>query len=547
MLGRNIESDWLGYWGKDHSMALNTFSKMSIEKEGVLNQKDFFMPFDGLVEELIEHNTEIPEVLEQEMLDDRTNSVKESQEITYEEPQSSFYRLMPGLNVDLSVGTFPVSSEVPVRLSSPIQLNLSTSMPNPTIEQLHSKKKNYALQNTMNMVGSLSGSPPSDCHSLGENSNAYGSLTTRALSLSPVSSDTAAKKKSPSRSGSSSSGIKRPLNSFMLYRRDKQSSIPTNNHQSISRIIGEMWKRETIEEKERYAEMAQRERERHAKEYPDYKFLPRKKKDKNTSGKSPRRRKTFDPGLEQDESKILRMMLNQISHKKSQSEAEKFKLDQYSWLLSEEGNHESQKRTFDITCQTNTNTNRSQTGLVHAGQHSEISFMPGIYTAPNSVPLPIFPIKNKIEKVDTHNSLDGYLHTFDNLGDYEFRSLMNNYSTPSVNDSRLGTSYNKSCTESPQSITIYDDIKNLDIFSEKKETPNVSLIPTFDSAIFQDDTGHGHDNFPGIWDDAVEFSSFSFLPLDNHRVLGRSSFELLNSGLVGPLNTSKLSDNCRKY
>nr|Q870J1.1 RecName: Full=HMG-box protein STE11 [Pneumocystis carinii]AAP13349.1 HMG-box protein STE11 [Pneumocystis carinii] len=493
MLGRDIESDWIGnYWGRDHSLALNTFSKMSIEKEGVLYQKDFFVPYDGLVEELPEHSIEIPEIMGQDLLNDRLNSV--------EDVQSSYYgRLMPGLNIDLSMPTFPVSNELPVRLSSPIQMNLSTSMPNPTIEQLHSKTKSYVSQNPVNMVGSLSGSPPTDCHSPGGNSNTCGTLKTRALSLSPVSSDTAAKKKSPSRSGSSSSGIKRPLNSFMLYRRDKQSSIPTNNHQSISRIIGEMWKRETIEEKERYAEMAQRERERHAKEYPDYKFLPRKKKDRSTSGKSPRRRKTFDPSLEQDESKVLRMMLNQISHKKSQSDAEKFKLDQYSWLLSEEGNYDSQKGAFDIICQANTNS--SQTGLPHSNQPSEISFIPGIYTAPNSVPLPIFPVKNKVEKVDTHNSLDGYLHTFDNLSDYEFRSLINNHSTPSVNDSRLGTSFNKSCTDSPQSISIYDDIKNLDIFSEKKETPNVSLVPTFDSTIFQDDSAYGYDNFTGIWDD----------------------------------------------
>lgn len=542
MLGRDIETDRFGYWGTNHSGTLDTLSNMSaVEKEGTLSQKIFFMGFDGLTDDLADYNTEIPEVLGQDLLNDGLNSVDELPEVSYGESPSSFYSLMPGLNVDLSVPTFPVSSELPVRLSSPIQLNLSTSMPNPTIEQLHSKKKSSVSQSTVNSVGSLSGSPQTDSH--GEGSNAYGSLTTRALSLSPVSSDAAAKKKSPSRSGISGSGIKRPLNSFMLYRRDKQSSIPTNNHQSISRIIGEMWKRETIEEKERYTEMAQRERERHAKEYPDYKFLPRKKKDKNTSGKSPRRRKTFDPSLEQDESKILRMMLSQISHKKSQSEAEKFKLDQYSWLVNGENNHETKKATFDVACQTN--TNHSQPGLAHTNQHSEMSFIPGIYTAPNSVPLPIFPIKDKVDKVDTHNSLDGYL-TLDNLGDYKFRPLMDNYSTPSVSDSGLGTSYNKRCTESPQSIALYDDIKNLDIFSEKNEVSNVPVIPTFDSTVFQDDAGHSYDNFAGIWDNPVELSSFSSL-LDNHRVLGHSSLELLNTGLVGPSNTLNLGDSCRKY
>ena len=35
----------------------------------------------------------------------------------------------------------------------------------------------------------------------------------------------------------------------MLYRKDKQGEIPTSNHQSVSRIIGAMWKSESADPK----------------------------------------------------------------------------------------------------------------------------------------------------------------------------------------------------------------------------------------------------------------------------------------------------------
>lgn len=72
--------------------------------------------------------------------------------------------------------------------------------------------------------------------------------------------------------------VKRPLNSFMLYRKDRQHEVPTNNHQSISRIIGDMWRKETAETKNYYDSLAKEERERHQLEHPGYKFQPKKKK-----------------------------------------------------------------------------------------------------------------------------------------------------------------------------------------------------------------------------------------------------------------------------
>jgi HMG (high mobility group) box len=75
--------------------------------------------------------------------------------------------------------------------------------------------------------------------------------------------------------------VKRPLNAFMLYRKDKQTEIPTNNHQSVSRIIGAMWKSESADTKGKYNALAQKEREKHRLAYPGYKYSPKKRVNKD--------------------------------------------------------------------------------------------------------------------------------------------------------------------------------------------------------------------------------------------------------------------------
>ena len=72
--------------------------------------------------------------------------------------------------------------------------------------------------------------------------------------------------------------IKRPSNSFMLYRsaytercRELEKS---KNHQDISSIAGASWAIETPEIKNQFEEWAKVEREHHQKAFPDYKFQP---------------------------------------------------------------------------------------------------------------------------------------------------------------------------------------------------------------------------------------------------------------------------------
>lgn len=72
--------------------------------------------------------------------------------------------------------------------------------------------------------------------------------------------------------------IKRPSNSFMLYRsaytercRELEKS---KNHQDISSIAGASWALETPAIKAQFEEWARVERENHQKAFPDYKFQP---------------------------------------------------------------------------------------------------------------------------------------------------------------------------------------------------------------------------------------------------------------------------------
>lgn len=132
---------------------------------------------------------------------------------------------------------------------------------------------------------------------LSYDSSAFSDSSSRAGFSSPPASPSrpSSVDSSPHRKGSSgrvkkadADFVKRPLNSFMLYRKDHQHCIPTNNHQSISRIIGDMWRKETAETKNRYDNLAKSERERHLLEHPGYKFQPRKRRECKVAKGSPK-------------------------------------------------------------------------------------------------------------------------------------------------------------------------------------------------------------------------------------------------------------------
>ncbi|KAL8841676.1 MAG: hypothetical protein Q9176_003071 [Flavoplaca citrina] len=92
--------------------------------------------------------------------------------------------------------------------------------------------------------------------------------------------------------------IKRPSNSFMLYRSaygDRVKALyPQNNHQIISRICGASWKMETADVTEQFKLYYEMEKENHAKAHPTYKFSPAK------SSPSRKRRGTADTSDEEE-------------------------------------------------------------------------------------------------------------------------------------------------------------------------------------------------------------------------------------------------------
>ncbi|KAI9471982.1 MAG: hypothetical protein EXX96DRAFT_343037 [Benjaminiella poitrasii] len=80
---------------------------------------------------------------------------------------------------------------------------------------------------------------------------------------------------------SSSNKIPRPLNSFIIFRLEKQREIvkqcPGANHRDISKIISKWWREMTPEKKQVYFDQAEKLKIEHKILYPDYKFKPQKR------------------------------------------------------------------------------------------------------------------------------------------------------------------------------------------------------------------------------------------------------------------------------
>ncbi|KAG4302933.1 hypothetical protein PCK1_000876 [Pneumocystis canis] len=184
------------------------------------------------------------------------------------------------------------------------------------------------------------------------------------------------------------------------------------------------------------------------------------------------------------------MMLNQIS-RKSQSDTMNYNTNRnnYHWLLG--GNSTSEipvKKTFYDTTNQTTHV---------ADFSSDMHLIPGIYEYPNQIvaPLSIMSTESEINSVNINS-------------DPDFPTLINAYSANSLDDSSLSDIFNKNCIESSQNVSSYQGVKNIKSI-EKNETQNIPLLSTFDSSILQDDLGYLQDNFPGSWDETMEFSSFS--------------------------------------
>ena len=83
--------------------------------------------------------------------------------------------------------------------------------------------------------------------------------------------------------------VKRPMNAFMLWSKEKRREIskrdPSLHNAQISKLLGEQWKILSAEEKLPFIDKSQKLMIRHKKEHPDYRYKPRQSKlTKNMKG-----------------------------------------------------------------------------------------------------------------------------------------------------------------------------------------------------------------------------------------------------------------------
>ena len=75
--------------------------------------------------------------------------------------------------------------------------------------------------------------------------------------------------------------VKRPMNAFMVWsqleRRKIVEMTPDKHNAEISKELGRRWKLLSEDLRQPYIIEAERLKDLHAKEYPDYKYKPRKK------------------------------------------------------------------------------------------------------------------------------------------------------------------------------------------------------------------------------------------------------------------------------
>lgn len=92
--------------------------------------------------------------------------------------------------------------------------------------------------------------------------------------------------------------IKRPMNAFMVYSQIERQRIiednPNAHNAEISKFLGKKWKSLSQEEKDPFIQQAEKLRQLHMAEFPDYKYRPKKKTRTRKTSECPRYSGDYD-------------------------------------------------------------------------------------------------------------------------------------------------------------------------------------------------------------------------------------------------------------
>jgi len=112
--------------------------------------------------------------------------------------------------------------------------------------------------------------------------------------------------------------VKRPMNAFMVWSQIERHKIiedtPNCNHAEISKLLGKRWRGLSQSERNPFIEEAERLRQLHMAEFPDYKYRPRKRARNRKASESKRYSGDYElSSQEKEEDEVVELKIKRHS------------------------------------------------------------------------------------------------------------------------------------------------------------------------------------------------------------------------------------------